>query len=166
MKKGIATLLSVFLIFLSFAQKTENFNFDLYLQNKLKHSVNEWDVDQLKKDTSVIIIDVRDKSEYDVSHIRNAMNFPMKKFKIEQISHISKERRLVVYCSVGYRSEKVVEKLIKNGYSNSYNLYGGIFEWINRGYAVYDTQQNSTKKIHAYSRSWGIWLEKGEKIYE
>jgi len=166
MKNGIITLLSVLLVLLSFAQKTQNFNFDMYLQNKLKHSVKEWDVTQLKKDTSVIIIDVREKSEYDVSHISNAMNFPYKKFKAEQISHISKDKKLVIYCSVGYRSEKIAEKLVKSGYKNTYNLYGGIFEWVNRGYTIYDKEQKSTKKVHAYSPAWGVWLEKGEKVYE
>lgn len=166
MKKGIITLFSVFLIFFSFAQRTQNFNFDMYLQNKLKHTATEWNVDQLKNDTNVIIIDVREKAEYDISHISHAMNFPFKKFKTEQISHISKDKKLVIYCSVGYRSEKIAEKLIKNGYTHIYNLYGGIFEWVNRGYVVKDKNQNSTKKIHVYSRSWGIWLEKGEKVYE
>ena len=166
MKNGIITLLSVLLVFLSFAQKTQNFNFDIYLQNKLKHSVTEWDVAQLKKDTNVIIFDVREKSEYDVSHIANAMNFPFKKFKTEQISPISKDKKIVIYCSVGYRSEKIAEKLIKSGYKNIYNLYGGIFEWVNRGFSIYDKEQKSTNKVHAYSPSWGVWLEKGEKVYE
>lgn len=148
------------------AQKVKNFNFDLFLQSKLKHSVTEWDVDQLKKDSTVIIIDVREKSEYDVSHIKNSFNIPYKKWKTEQFSHIAKDKKIVIYCSVGYRSEKVAEKLIESGYKNCFNLYGGIFEWVNRGYAVYDQHQKKTKKIHAYSRNWGVWLEKGEKVYE
>ena len=151
---------------LSLGQSTLNSNFHLFLQNKLKHTVKEWDVDQLQKDSSVIIIDVREKSEYDVSHIKNAMNFPYKKFKTEQLLHISKDKKIVVYCSVGYRSEKIIEKLNKLGYKKCYNLYGGIFEWVNRGNQVYDKNQNQTNKTHAYSRGWGIWLEKGEKIYE
>lgn len=149
-----------------FSQKVENFNFDLFLQSKLNHTVKEWDVDQLKDDSTVIIIDVREKNEYDVSHIKNALNFPYKKLKIDQFSPIGKEKKILIYCSVGYRSEKVVEKLNKAGYKNCYNLYGGIFEWINRGYSVYDQNQKKTKKIHAYSRNWGVWLEKGEKVYE
>jgi rhodanese-related sulfurtransferase len=109
---------------------------------------------------------VREKSEYEVSHIKNAMNFPYKKFKTEQISHISKDKKIVIYCSVGYRSEKTIEKLKKAGFKNCFNLYGGIFEWVNRGYSVYDKNQNLTTKTHAFSKGWGIWLEKGEKIYE
>ena len=112
MKNGLITFLLVLLVFLSLAQKTQNFNFDIYLQNKLKHSVKEWDVAQLKKDTNVIIFDVREKSEYDVSHIANALNFPFKKFKTDQISTISKDKKIVIYCSVGYRSEKIADKLI------------------------------------------------------
>ena len=85
---------------------------------------------------------------------------------IEETMPISKDKKIVIYCSVGYRSEKIAEKLIKSGYKNIYNLYGGIFEWVNRGFSIYDKEQKSTNKVHAYSPSWGVWLEKGEKVYE
>jgi rhodanese-related sulfurtransferase len=166
MKKKIFISFFLFQVLSLFAQKTENFNFDIYLQSKLRHNVTEWDVTQLKKDTSVILIDVRNKEEYEISHLKNSMNFPQKKFKTEQISHNSKDKKIVLYCSVGYRSEMVAEKLNKAGYKNIINLYGGIFEWVNRGFPIYDCDQKLTKKVHAYSRSWGIWLEKGVKVYE
>jgi rhodanese-related sulfurtransferase len=166
MKKMIFISLFLFQASYLLAQRTENFNFHIYLQSKLKHPVEEWDVSKLKKDTSALLIDVRSKEEFDVSHLKNSMNFPQKKFKTEQISHISKDKRIVIYCSVGYRSEKVAEKLKKAGYKNTVNLYGGIFEWVNRGFPIYDSEQKLTKKVHAYSHAWGVWLEKGEKVYE
>ena len=46
------------------------------------------------------------------------------------------------------------------------NLRGGIFDWVNMGYPVYDKEGNETQKIHAYDKSWGKWLIKGEKVYE
>ena len=50
------------------------------------------------------------------------------KYKVEDIA---RESTIVVYCSVGYRSEKIAEELDKLGFTNVSNLYGGIFEWIN-----------------------------------
>ena len=44
-----------------------------------------------------------------------------------------------MYCSIGKRSEKVTQKLKKAGYNNVSNLYGGIFEWVNQGNEVVDT---------------------------
>jgi 3-mercaptopyruvate sulfurtransferase SseA len=53
----------------------------------------------------------------------------------------------------------------KAGFENVYNLYGGIFQWINEGYELVNQDGKPTNKIHAYSKTWGIWLNKGEKVY-
>ncbi|WP_159038468.1 hypothetical protein [Brumimicrobium mesophilum] len=45
-------------------------------------------------------------------------------------------------------------------------MYGSIFEWVNEGKPVYNLEGEETMKVHAYSKSWGIWLKKGEKVYE
>lgn len=71
---------------------------------------------------------------------------------------------VIVYCSVGYRSERIGEKLQDAGFINVQNLYGGIFKWVNEGMPVYNSI-GPTKQVHGYSRSWGVWLQKGEKVY-
>ena len=85
---------------------------------------------------------------------------------MKPLKGVDKETTIVVYCSVGYRSEKVGERLKKAGFKKVLNLYGGIFDWVNKGFPVYDNSGNQTKKVHAYDKSWGKWLTKGEKIYE
>jgi len=72
----------------------------------------------------------------------------------------------VVYCSLGIRSETIAHKLIKKGYTNVYNLYGGIFEWKNNDFVVLDTEGSETEKVHAFNKNWGKWLTKGKKVYE
>jgi 3-mercaptopyruvate sulfurtransferase SseA len=67
---------------------------------------------------------------------------------------------------VGYRSGKIGEKLKKMGFTNVYNLYGGIFEWKNRGYEVHNNQNSVTDSVHAYNRAWSVFLRKGVKVYE
>jgi hypothetical protein len=52
------------------------------------------------------------------------------------------------------------------GYKEVYNLYGGIFKWINSGFPVVDAHQNETLNIHPYNERWGKWLNKGIKKYE
>ncbi|MFQ5334631.1 MAG: rhodanese-like domain-containing protein, partial [Flavobacteriales bacterium] len=75
-----------------------------------------------------------------------------------------RRREVIVYCSVGYRSEKIAEKLAGMGFGQVFNLYGGIFEWVNRGYPVYD-EHGQTDNVHAYNHNWGLWLHKGNKVY-
>jgi len=72
----------------------------------------------------------------------------------------------VVYCSIGVRSEDIGEKLMDAGYNNVTNLYGGIFEWKNKGNQVYDTLGNETERVHAFNKHWGKLLSKGEKVYD
>ena len=54
----------------------------------------------------------------------------------------------------------------KAGYTNVFNLYGGIFEWKNNDFQVVDTLGKSTEKVHAFNKSWEKWLKKVEKVYE
>ena len=53
----------------------------------------------------------------------------------------SKSDTIVLYCSIGYRSEKIGEKLVEMGYGHVFNLYGGIFEWVNRDLPVYNASR-------------------------
>ena len=78
----------------------------------------------------------------------------------------NKNSKIVVYCSLGVRSEDVAEKLKKAGYSNVYNLYGGIFEWKNNDLEVLNLNEKPTDSIHIYSKAWSKWLKKGVKVYE
>jgi len=71
-----------------------------------------------------------------------------------------------VYCSLGVRSEDIAEQLRDSGYTNVYNLYGGIFEWKNKNFNIYNTNNELTENIHAFSKQWSKWLTKGEKTYE
>ncbi|MBI1194042.1 MAG: rhodanese-like domain-containing protein, partial [Bacteroidetes bacterium] len=43
--------------------------------------------------------------------------------------------------------------------------YGGIFEWVNAGNSVVDPSGKPTERVHAYNRTWGLFLERGEKVY-
>lgn len=138
----------------------------LMLQKLLAHSVPEIQVAQLAADSSdVLLLDAREPREYAVSHLADAIHIGYDHFRLSNLPDtIQKSRPIVVYCSVGYRSEKVAEKLRSAGYTHVSNLYGGIFEWVNQGHPVQD-QQGLTQRVHAYDRSWGVWLRKGKKVY-
>jgi hypothetical protein len=44
-------------------------------------------------------------------------------------------------------------------------MYGGIFEWVNNGYPIVNSA-GPTQRVHAFDRTWGVWLKKGEKVYK
>ncbi len=118
--------------------------------------------------TEAIILDAREQNEYNVSHIKDAIYIGYSDFNIENIKETIPDTsvKLVVYCSLGIRSEAIGEQLKKLGYTNVYNLYGGIFEWKNKGFTVYDANGQPTENVHAYSEEWSPWLLNGTKIYD
>lgn len=136
------------------------------LETMYKKTVPLVTVAELKKMPNVVLLDTRTRPEYDVSHLPNAHWVGYDDFDLKRVRSISKQATVVLYCSVGYRSERVGEKLLAAGYGHVYNLYGSLFEWVNEGNPVVDKQEKPTERVHAYSRLWGIWLKRGNKVYE
>lgn len=131
----------------------------------LKHDVPEISVDSLNKlRTNVLLLDTREKDEYNVSRLKNAKWVGYKTFSLDSVQNIDKTKPIVVYCSVGYRSEKIAEKLIAAGFTDVQNLYGGIFEWKNKKFDLYN-RDGITDDVHPYNATWGLWLKKGRKVY-
>jgi rhodanese-related sulfurtransferase len=114
---------------------------------------------------SVILLDIRSKKEYVVSHIDGAKLIIYDDFSQDDVRDLPKEAEVVVYCSVGYRSEKVGEQMLKWGFVDVKNLYGGIFQWKNEGFMVVDQDKQVTDSVHTYNRRWSKWLERGIKVY-
>lgn len=121
---------------------------------------------EMKHNENLILLDAREKNEYDVSHLKNSIYVGYQKFSFKKVKDIPKDAKIIVYCSIGARSENIGEKLKSKGFTNVYNLYGGIFLWKNEGYPVYNSQGEETEDVHAYSEEWGEWLKKGNKKYD
>ncbi len=112
---------------------------------------------QLKKDQHpIFLIDARAKKEFDVSHIKEAIN--LTDTKALQSRGIAKEALIIVYCSVGVRSAKLVSELNTAGYHNSFNLKGSIFAWANSGHLLY-RHGKKTDRVHPYNKKWGVLLK-------
>jgi rhodanese-related sulfurtransferase len=167
MKALFITAFAISLISLEVAaqKKVVSGSFNTLLKMMLKHDVKEITVPQAAAKSNVLFIDAREKKEFDVSHIKNAVFVSYDDFNISRLGGVPKGNEIIVYCSIGKRSENITEKLVKAGYTNVSNLYGGIFEWVNQGNGVVDVNNKNTDKVHAYGRLWGQWLDKGEKVY-
>ena len=104
-----------------------------------------------------VLLDVRTKAEYDVSHIDKAQ-------RIEPGSDakavaVPRDKPIVTYCSVGYRSAAFAKKLQEAGFKNVQNMSGSIFEWANKGYAM-ERNGQPVHKVHPYNERWGKLLKK------
>ena len=165
MKKHITFIIALFsVVQISFSQKTLE---DL-LNKHNTHSIPYISVEELATSkTQAIILDAREFEEYQVSHLKNAVFVGFNSFNLQQttLQLNNKEQTIVVYCSLGIRSEVIAENLKKAGYVNVLNLYGGIFEWKNQGFDIYNSSEIKTEKIHAYSRKWSHWLNSGQKVF-
>src|SRR6185295_10757461 len=91
-----------------------------------------------------------------ISHLKNARHVT----SLLEAKAVVKEQGqpMVIYCSVGYRSSALAEKLQKAGFTNVYNLEGSIFNWANEGRPVY-RGTNTVAEVHPYSAKWGKLLD-------
>lgn len=120
---------------------------------------------EMNANNAIVLLDAREFNEYKVSHIEGARHIGYNSFSIKSLDDIPKDSEIVVYCSLGVRSEQIGEKLNEAGFENVKNLYGGIFEWTYQDHAIIDKKGNKTDKVHAYNEEWSKWLLKGEKVY-
>ena len=162
---------TVLFLFISLfaAQSIAQDTLDELLKKHNKNSVPYITVQELAMPkTDAVILDAREPKEFEVSHIKNAMLVGYDFFDIKTVTDIysNKDEKIVVYCSLGIRSETIAKKLKDEGYTNVLNLYGGIFEWKNNDFIVVDSEEKETNKVHTFNEAWSKWLEKGDKIYE
>lgn len=122
--------------------------------------------EQLRKNPQgVVLLDTRNPDEFKVSHLQGARFVPYDALETANLQALPHNLPVVVYCTVGARSEKVGERLKALGYKDVRNLYGGIFQWVNEGHAVYN-QAGPTAQVHPYSALWRPWLRRGEAAYK
>ena len=76
-----------------------------------------------------VLLDVREKDEYDAGHIPGAILIPHGEIKEKAESIITnKDVQLLVYCRSGRRSKIAAEALLELGYTNI-KEFGGITDW-------------------------------------
>ncbi len=110
------------------------------------------------------VLDAREMSEFNISHLQGARWIGYETFSMEKTSGLDKKKPVLIYCTVGARSQEIGKKLREAGFERVYNLYGGIIHWKNENNPLFSGDL-PTQKVHTYSKSWGIWLNKGEKVF-
>ena len=83
----------------------------------------------------IIVLDVREQSEFDSGHIEGATLIPVPILEYG-LNVLDKEKKIIVYCQSGVRSVTASEILVKNGFHYVYNMLGGIIAWSEAGYPI------------------------------
>ncbi|UTW44146.1 rhodanese-like domain-containing protein [bacterium SCSIO 12696] len=117
----------------------------------------------------LVVFDVREEDEYQVSHIDGAVLVepgisPQEFMRLHGDQLAGKTA--VFYCSVGRRSSALVSQLEQAvpQLDNAYNLVGGLFQWHNEKRDLVDDYEDHTNAIHPYNRYWGQLIKDKDKI--
>ncbi len=113
----------------------------------------------------VIVLDVREAGEFDVSRLTHSERVDPGISKSEFLKRFAGKaqgKTFVLYCSVGYRSSKLAasiqQSLKQAGARGVYNLQGGIFAWHNDKKPLVKADKTPTRLVHPYSAKWGRYL--------
>jgi hydroxyacylglutathione hydrolase len=91
----------------------------------------------------VLLIDVRQQSEWDAGHIPGAIHFEGGRVAWEELP-FPHDRPLAIQCASGNRSMSVSSVLRMRGYRNAIQVEGGINKWKMHGFEVVQEDQNTS----------------------
>jgi rhodanese-related sulfurtransferase len=112
----------------------------LFIRNETQRggqSVSAQQLVDLVNRENALVLDVRDKKEFDVGHIVDAVNIPYTSLEA-RLSELAEHRSrpVVVACKMGQHSGAAGTLLRKNGFENVRRLTGGVTEWRNQNLPV------------------------------
>ncbi len=160
MKKTLVLLSMVLSAVLGCGQSDD---FDAMVERTVEEEVPYIYADSLPDSNNYFFLDARELKEYQVSRIPGAVFIGYDDFDLSRVNGIAKDDTLVVYCSIGYRSNEIAKQLEEAGYTTVFNLYGGLFQWCNDEKPM-ENDQGSTQKIHGYNQKWSRWIRSGEVV--
>jgi parallel beta-helix repeat protein len=109
---------------------------------------------------ALVLLDVRNQSEYDAGHIRNAKLIPLWELAA-RLNELNKTAEILVYCGVGGRSINASQILASDGFSHVYNMLGGTAEWVREGFPVYIKYPSVQEAINNASAGETIHVSAG-----
>ena len=77
-----------------------------------------------------IVVDVREKKEFDAGHVVDSINIPSTKLK-QRITELKKytQKPIIVVCKLGQHSGEAAKVIQEAGHEDVFKLSGGITEW-------------------------------------
>ncbi|NFO92736.1 pyridine nucleotide-disulfide oxidoreductase [Clostridium botulinum] len=93
--------------------------------NLLNNDFKQVNIDKVRElvENNAVIIDVREREEYENGHIKNSKNIPLSELR-ERVNEIPKDAPVYLHCRTGQRSYNATLALQNLGYTNIYNITG------------------------------------------
>ncbi len=93
------------------------------------------ELDALLQQGSVVVLDVREDSEFKGGHLRGAIHIPVKRLP-DRVARLRPDKRYAVICQSGSRSRRATDFLIEQGLETSVSVRGGTRAWARSGRAL------------------------------
>lgn len=112
----------------------------LFIRNEMRRggrSVSPQELVDMVNRENAVVVDVRDRKEYQAGHIVEALNIPSANLegRMDELKKY-RERPIVVVCKMGQNAGTAGALLRKQGYENVSKLSGGMAEWRNQNLPV------------------------------
>ncbi len=114
-----------------------------------------------RPETTPILLDAREEDEVAVSTLAGARRIDP---DATDLSSVPRDRAIVVFCSVGWRSAALSDRLMREGASDVRNLEGGIFGWANAGRPIV-RDGRIVREVHPFERGWALFLDDALEAY-
>ena len=82
----------------------------------------------LENSQAYLLLDVREPFEYQIASLDNSVLIPMNQIP-DRLDELEKQQAIMVICHHGMRSENVAYYLDQQGFTQVFNLTGGIDAW-------------------------------------
>lgn len=87
--------------------------------------------------SNFVLLDVRTPMEFMQNKIDGSILIDISSYDfLEKVKELNKEKSYLIYCRTGARSSAALDLFRKLGFSDAYNLVGGIMYWQEEGYPV------------------------------
>jgi adenylyltransferase/sulfurtransferase len=102
--------------------------------NPFESPPSEIEVQQVKamldKDQEFLLLDCRERDEYELVHLNQAKLVPMSELMV-RVGELEpyRDQNVVVFCHAGMRSQRVVHWLRQQGFDHAQSMSGGIDAW-------------------------------------
>nr|HET6903051.1 molybdopterin-synthase adenylyltransferase MoeB [Ktedonobacteraceae bacterium] len=128
-----------------------------------RQQVPEWSVSQVHdaieqheagpENSDVVIVDVREKLEWNEGHIPGAIHVPRGFLELQIEEAVpDKDKTVLLYCAGGVRSLMAGRTLQQMGYQNAISMAGGFGQWKASGYPFIQPRTMTDAQNRRYSR--------------
>jgi rhodanese-related sulfurtransferase len=156
---GIILLVTLCLTILPLVLLYERGVYTFWSQNKIAR-LNAEGARTLIISKKPTILDVRSQEEFQVSHIDQAIRFIP-----EILEDVNPQEPVLVYCTASVRSNSLASALRDLGFSQIYEIKGGLLHWKNKGNELVNMEGKTTDSLHTYNAILAPFLRNGTAVH-